>query len=173
MMEFEATLRFFLGKSAEQTAGYLYNNSLRNKWLSKVIRRLIKAVDCLDTTEQHKASLMCSLESFKDNLKGSKESNWVMICQLILFSGKLLGYGPRRGARCYSPVYWRNSAQYYTFKILDEKTDSLLDYYDKKDAVSVRRSVAQELRMKGLDCFKIALVLNTTEYQVKKLLSED
>ena len=96
---------------------------------------------------------MRSLESFKDNLKGSKESNWAMICQLILFSGKLLGYGPRKGARCYSPVYWRNSAQYYTFKILDQKTDSLLHYYDKKDAVSIRKVVAQELKEKGLDCF--------------------
>ena len=43
------------------------------------------------------------------------------------------------------------------------------DYYDKKNAIAVRRSVVQNLKLQGLDDYKIALVLNITEYQVKKL----
>ena len=43
------------------------------------------------------------------------------------------------------------------------------DYYDKKDAVSARIKLAEQLKKEGLTDFKIALVLNTTEYQIKKM----
>jgi hypothetical protein len=42
-------------------------------------------------------------------------------------------------------------------------------YYDEFDAVSMRQSVAQSLKQKGLNDFKIALVLNTTEHEVQAL----
>ena len=43
------------------------------------------------------------------------------------------------------------------------------DYYDKKKAVAVRKEVVAHLKAQGLSDYRIALVLNTTEYAVKKL----
>ena len=40
---------------------------------------------------------------------------------------------------------------------------------DRRDAVSLRREVVESLKTKGLEDFKIALVLNTSEYKVKQL----
>lgn len=45
-------------------------------------------------------------------------------------------------------------------------------YHDKRDAISVRRTVIEDLKSKGFDDFKISLVLNTTEYEVKQLRSD-
>ena len=45
------------------------------------------------------------------------------------------------------------------------------DYNDRKDAVSVRRSVVEDLKKKGLDDFKVSLVLHTSEYEIKQLRS--
>ena len=43
------------------------------------------------------------------------------------------------------------------------------DYYDKKNAIAVRRHVVAHLKDQGLSDYRVALVLNTTEYEVKKL----
>ena len=47
------------------------------------------------------------------------------------------------------------------------------DYYDKKNAIAIRRSVIQRLKSQGLDNYKIGLVLNITEYEVRKLSSPE
>ena len=43
------------------------------------------------------------------------------------------------------------------------------DYYDQKDMVSTRKRIVKQLKEDGLSDFKIALILNTSEYQIKKL----
>src|ERR1700738_4910166 len=115
-MEFEIALRFFLGKIADHTEGCQYNTARRNQWFRKIIKKIMKVVNDLDTTEPHKASLMNSLESFREALERAKEPNWIMITHLLVLSGKLLGFYEKglKGARCYTPVYWRDSSQYYT-----------------------------------------------------------
>ena len=43
------------------------------------------------------------------------------------------------------------------------------DFYDRKDAVSTRKSLIEQLKEEGFTDFKISLIMNTTEYQVKKI----
>ena len=43
-------------------------------------------------------------------------------------------------------------------------------HHDQKDAVSVRAEIAKQLKDKGIEIFKIGLVLNISEYKVKQLL---
>jgi hypothetical protein len=46
----------------------------------------------------------------------------------------------------------------------------VLQYYnDKINSVSVRKKLVCQLKDEGLSDFQISLVLNTSEYQVKKL----
>ena len=45
------------------------------------------------------------------------------------------------------------------------------DHLDKQNAVLIRQRVVEDLKEQGFDDFKISLVLNTTEYQVKQLRS--
>jgi hypothetical protein len=68
-MEFEIALRLFLGKIAQHSEGHQHTTGLRNQWFRKIIRKIMKNVNDLDTTESHKSSLMDSLESFKKSLK--------------------------------------------------------------------------------------------------------
>jgi len=46
------------------------------------------------------------------------------------------------------------------------------DYYDKKNTISTRKDIVNKLIKDGLSHFKIALVLNTTECQIKKLCTK-
>ena len=46
------------------------------------------------------------------------------------------------------------------------------DYNDKMSSVSVRKKLVRQLKDEGLNDFQISLVLNTSEYQVKKLRYE-
>ena len=41
-------------------------------------------------------------------------------------------------------------------------------YYDKKDAISVRAGVVNNLIKDGYSDFKISLIMNVSEYEIKK-----
>ena len=43
------------------------------------------------------------------------------------------------------------------------------DYYDKNNAIALRRQAAEALRVAGNNEYMIALALNTTEYELRKL----
>jgi DNA-binding CsgD family transcriptional regulator len=47
----------------------------------------------------------------------------------------------------------------------------LMQNYNK-NSISVRKKIINQLRKEGLNDFQISLVLNTSEYQVKKLRRE-
>jgi hypothetical protein len=169
-MLFEFTMRLYFGDKAYQTAGQVNNPKHRREWLRKVIRLLMKQIDTLDTTPRHKQVLMANAEAIRDAIGRNDAPSWDLILRLVAFIGRLLGLDFHRGSRCHSIAYFQTPAQYYTADLLAHG-DALQDY-DKKDAVSIRREVIAFLKGKGLSDFKVALVLHTTEYEVKKLQKE-
>ncbi len=167
-MHFEHTMCLLFGKKAYQIAGSEVNPVSRRKWLQKAVRELLRVVNSLYTTPRHKQMLMAELEAITQLLKGTKEPPWVLVYRLFDLSFRLLGFD--NGAKCHTAVYFQTQEQYYRAQVLSGG-DPMQAYDDRKDAISVRRSVVRVLKDKGFDDFTISLVLNTTEYKVKQLRS--
>jgi hypothetical protein len=80
----------------------------------------------------------------------------------------LVGFDFLRGSILHTPFYYQEVDQYYTGQILNGE-DTMQDFYDQKDAVSTQKRLIEQLKEEGFTDFKIALIINTTEYQVKKI----
>jgi len=160
-------MMLLLGNKAYQIAGQEANPKHRREWLQKAIKRLMKIFNNLDTTTDHKKALLRTLESISKEVQSIEEPSRDLVYSLFSLSFCLIGFGGGR----HTPVYYQDPDQYYTAHIL--RGNDGQRYQDKQDAISVRQSVVKELNKKGFDDFKIALVLNTTEYHVKQLRSAD
>lgn len=175
-MIFEKMTKLFLGNSAYQIAGTVHCYRERKKWLLRIVKKMKKMVLETETSEAHKQRLMRALEELDNIIRVRKESDVQMhflIDRLLLLIGHFLGLIPslRGGARIYSLVYWQDKDQRSTEKIVLQK-DDLQPMHEQQDAISVRSQIIKELKDKGFDYFKIALVLNISEYQVKKINKE-
>lgn len=166
-MDFEIMMCLLFGEKAHHIADQHGSTQGRRAWLTKAIRLLTREVDTLDTTVRHKQMLMGELEAIATLVKSESEPSWDLIYRLLRLSSRLLGFD-YRGAKCHTLTYWQSPAQHLN-PVVFEGGDIMQDYYDSKNAIAIRRSVVQNLKTQGLDNYKIALVLNITEYQVKKL----
>jgi len=169
-MQFELTMRLLFGEKAYHIASSHGYPAHRRKWLQKTVRKLERIVNVVDTTPRHKEMLMRELDEVSSHLKLAKDPSWDLVYGLFRLSMRLLGFDYVRGAKCHTPFYYQTPAQYDTATILDGG-DVMQLHYDRKNAVTLRRSIIEDLRKNGLDDFKISLVLNTTEYEVKQLRS--
>ena len=169
-MHFERTMSLLFGEKAYQIASVEANPKHRREWLQRAIRKLLREVNTLNTTLHHRKVLMMELDAISELLKSAKDPSWGLIFCFLRLSSCLLGFGCPRGAKCHTPTYFQTERQYYTAHIL-RGGDVMQDYHDRKDAVSLRRSVIEDLKNQGFDDFKISLVINTSEYDVKLLRS--
>ena len=169
-MDFEYAMRLLLGDSADHIAGQAHIPEYRNKWLHRSVDKMLKLVDLIDTTLRHKERLVSDLNDIRSSLSRASDPSWSLVFHFFSFSGRLLGLD-FFGSRINTPVYVQSPEQYYTEHI-KSGGDVMQDYYDKKNFISMRRAVVQGLKAKGLNDFQVAMVLNTSEYQVKKLKKE-
>lgn len=170
-MVFELTIRLFLGDKAYHCADAESSIKSKSEWLQKVARRIIRRIDELDTTTRHKQRLASEAERLFEKVHSSKVLDWDVVYILLRLCGRLLGFDYLKGSIVHTPVYYQRHLQYYTSNIL-QGGDVMQDYYDQKDMVSTRKQIIKQLKEDGLSDFKIALVLNTSEYQIKKLRKE-
>lgn len=168
-MLFEHTLRLFYGEKAHQTAGQANHPKYRGDWLVKILRTILKRIDKIETSPRHKKSLLGTAENASNAI--GNEPTWQLVYRLLALIGKLLGYGSQKGALVHSVCYWQNEEQYFTEDILTGGSGSRL-HEDKDDALSVRQEIVHFLKKKGHSNFKIALVLQTSEYEVQRLQRE-
>ena len=166
-MRFELTMKQFFGNKAYQIAGSAGNRSEVRRWLDKAVKKMMKDVDKIETTTRHRKMLLFELESLRKELK-QLEDPLPLIYTLFSLCSRFLGYDYCKGGSYHTPIYYQTPGQYYTVKIW-EGGDAMQDYYDKKDILSVRQETAKSLKNQGYDDFKVALVLNVSEYEVKKL----
>jgi hypothetical protein len=166
-MHFEHTMMQFFGDKAYQIAGQASNLRSVREWLEKAVRKMMKDVIKIETTVRHRKMLSWELESLQKNLR-QLDNPLPLICTLFSLSSRLLGYDYCKGGSYHTPVYHQTPGQYYTVKIW-EGGDVMQNYYDKKDIVSVKQEIIKDLKNKGYDDFKMALALNVSEYEIKKL----
>ena len=166
--EAEATFRLLFGKRASSASAADQNPKLRAQWLRKALERLEARVNELDTTERHRGMLLSELAAAKDAVTVAESPSWFLVYRLLRFGSRLLGYDFFKGALCHTATYWQTPSQNLNTEVFTGG-DILQDYYDKQNAVAVRRQVVNYLKNEGLSDYRIALVMNITEYQVKKL----
>jgi len=150
-------MRLFWGDKAEHIAVQAHNTSSRNKWLRETLDKMIKIINDLDTTSQHQKSLMSEIDILKKKLSRAKQPSWNLVFHFFSLCGRLLGFDFISGSRVNTPVYLQSQPKYRE------------DYYSEKNAISVKKRVIKELQKEGLSDFKIGLILNISEYKVKKL----
>lgn len=165
-MLFEHTMMKFFGKKAYQTASLHNSPKHRREWLIKFAECAIKRVDKLDANSKHKERIVAALNGFISKTRKDREVSWDAHYCLIRICGLLLGY--RDGCLIYDPVFMQSRKQYYTEIDLD-KGDSSQRWHDKNNCIKLRFKVVKSLQSKGLNTQLIAIVLNTTEYEIKKL----
>lgn len=169
-MAFERLMTRILGQEAYQSAGQFANPATRNDWFRKTFKLMLKEVDEIDTTSRQKQMLMRDLQAANDSLSDSRDPSWDMMFSLVSACAGFLGHD-YSGARVNTPSYWQSPKQRFTQAIF-EQAEHELDH-TKQDAVTIRARICHELRANGTDTYTIALVLNTSEYQVKKLIREN
>ena len=167
-MQFEHTLMLFFGSKAYQTAGQAATPTSCRYWLRRVLKRLIRDVDKIETTPRHKQLLMQNVEAAHNTIESSNEPTWKFVYHLITLIGRLLGYDYQRGGKCHTLSYWQTYGQNYS-AVIQSGGDVLQDYYDELDTVKIRQDVVRSLKKSCLSDFKIALVLHTTEHEVQQL----
>lgn len=167
-MRFELTMRLLFGDKAYQIAGTEANPKHRKEWLQKSVRKLLRLVDGVDTTLRHKKMLMAELDAINELLKQGNDASWDLVYRLFRLSFRLLGFDYPNGANCHTPIYFQTPDQHFTTLLLSGG-DVNQDYGDKNNAISIRESIVRSLKSGGLDDFKISLVLNISEYEVKKM----
>ena len=170
-MEFELTLRLLLGRRASVAASASENPKRRSAWLRNAMLKIEHEVIALDTTDRHKQMMLAEIEASKDAITSGLLPSWSLVYRLLRLCARLLGFDFTRGAKCHTATFWQSIPQNLN-TIVFTGGDIMQDYYDKQNAIAVRRDVVRHLKAQGLTDYRIALVLNVTEYQVKKLRAQ-
>lgn len=169
-LNFEYTMMLLFGNKAGQLASLATNESEVRKWLRKFVKKLIEETNSLDTTERHRAVLSLDLKSIDKNLKDGGNI-WEIIYYLFNLVARLFGYDFHEGKKlltlCYlqnqSQNFWTNLYEGQSFKEIQKK---------QKNFVLKRVQLVKELKREGFLDFEISQILNTTEYNIKKILKE-
>ncbi len=170
-MLFEYTIRAFLGDKAFHTAGQAHTPTSRKRWYKKVLILVVRRVHEIDTSTNHREQLVYWSERTLNELKGKNYSELAFTLCLLRLLATLLGLVGIRPYNVATPIYFQTPAQHYTEVIMDGG-DTLQDYYDKKSSIKIRTQLVHQLKHEGHTDFEIALVLNTSEYEIKKLRKE-
>lgn len=170
-MLFEVSVRTFLGEKAFHIAGQVHSERTRKVWFKKVLTKVVKRVHEIETNTKHKEQLVYWSERSLGVLKGKEYNEQEFTICLLRLVGVLLGFMSVNGAILNTPIYYQTYEQHYT-EIINQGGDPLQDYYDNKNTISIRRRIVNQLKEEGLTDFDISMVLNTSEYQIKKLRKE-
>ena len=171
-MYFEYTMRTFFGKQAEYSAGELNTDVLRKKRYNRIFRKIVKQVQKIDTNSTHKNYLTHTSEQCLDNTKHPYDEK-IFVLSLLQFINALLGYkglalnGPFKIATL---MYFQTENQNFTERLINNSQSMPNDH--KENTFTLRRKLINQLKKEGKTTFEISLVFNISEYQIKKLLSE-
>ena len=170
-MLFETTIRSFLGEKAFHIAGQANTEKSHKKWYRETLKKIVKNVYEIETTTKHKEQLVRWSESALRELNEKPYNESVFMLYLLRLIGALLGLVGLRPYRIATLMYFPTPDQHLTEAIIDGE-DALQDYYDEKNTVSVKKRIVNQLKNEGFTDFQISLVMNISEYQVKKLRKE-
>ena len=168
-LSFEYTIRMFLGDKAFHIAGLVHDQKHRKKYFREALRRILKRIDQIDTNTAHKERLFSVTQCLLHEFKNKQLSDIAVSIKLLRLVGTLLGYSGIKGAIINTPFYYQTPSQHFTEVILN---GALSDKDNTKNIIAKRKEIVGKLKDEGMTDFDISIVLNTTEYQIKKLKKE-
>lgn len=170
-MDFEYAMRLLFGDTADHIAGQAHMTEYRNKWLRRAIDKMLKLVDKLDTSPRHRERLVGDLNGIRKSFSKAKQPSWSVVFHFFSLCGRLFGFD-FSGARTSTPQYVQEPNQHYTEQ-MKHGGDTMQDYHDCTNFVAARaRQIVHDLKQKGFNDFQVAMVLSTTEREVKQLKRE-
>lgn len=169
-INFEIGMRLFFGDPAYHIASGAWDEKYVKRWLNRCIKRIYQDVNKLDTTLRHKEMLELELDKIKRDL--SKNGNlWDIIINLFRLVGRLLGYDGVEGLKYSTLTYFQTKEQGFLNALIGGK--DWREYEKHKRALFAKRAkMIKELKNGNYSDFEISIILNTTEYQIKKTLKE-
>ncbi len=170
-MVYELAIRRFLGEAAYHTADEASDIKTNKKRWQQVIRRIYTRIQKLDTTTQHREAMFFELERLEQSIKYSDNPNEVVA---ILFSliGRILGFLGVDGEISHESFYYQKPFVRFNWEATQDKTSYEIYKEYRKNTVAKQKEIIQQLKKEGYDEFKIALILNTSEYMIKKILKD-
>ncbi|MQA30044.1 MAG: hypothetical protein GEU82_09430 [Luteitalea sp.] len=159
-------MRLLFGDEARHIADRHPDDQARRRWLNRALRQLTRHVDALDTTARHKQLLMGEIEAISDLIKQQTDDpSSVFLYRALRLVIRLLGYD--NGRKSLTADYWQDKDQ--EWDSVEFEGGDLEDYFDKDNVIAIQRSVVQNLNEKGYDDYKISVVLDKSESQIKEL----
>jgi len=166
-MEFETCMRRVFGDKASHIASACLNEDYRVGWVSRLVKHLIRDVQDLDSTQQHRERISYLLEALqKQNWKGD-DASWGLVFDLLALTAELLGYEGIKGHRTYIPLYWQELQTHLVIGNERGEGGQLLQEF--QSAAAWRVQVVHYLKHQNLTDFEVAMALKTSEREVKQL----
>jgi hypothetical protein len=148
-------------------AGSCLDEEFRKEWVERLLKQLIRDAQDLDTTQEHRERLSYLIEAIQKERWTGDDASWHLVFDLLNLIVELMGYQGMRGERPYVPMYWQSLQAHLDFGNTRGKADELHEEFIA--AAKRRREVVKHLKAQGLTDFDVAMVLKTSEYEVKKL----
>lgn len=166
-MTFEMAMRMWFGAAAFGKAGHWDSVTERNKWLRKWVKALTTDILALETDETHRDRVLMEVDRFEQSLTRTDSPEWLQVFILIQLVGTLLG-------RLY-PYGYPVRLVLYAFEAASHYFDSsgvpgaLQELRDQPTIIGLRYEIVSLLRDRGFPDWRIAQVLNTSAYHLRKL----
>lgn len=171
-MLFEITIRLFLGDKASHIAGEAHSIPNRKHWYRKVLKTIIRDIQLIDTNTKHKEQLAENSEIALRVLNERKYDEAAFTLYLLRLIAALLGLRGVRPCSVATLAYFQTPNQHFTEKILDEEHSHKECRVEEQNSIAMRKRIVSQLKKEGLSDYQVSLVLNISEYQVKKLRKE-
>ncbi len=169
-LSFEHLLRLVVGKSKYQSASLANQEIFVVKELIGLIKILRKDTCTMDTTSKHRELLISQFDILEKQLK-RKENVWEIIFTLFYIISKLYGYLYVDCSKIFTPVYWQTKTQYFHENIIQGIRWEEI-YKNEQNVISKKIEIIKKLKREGLSSYQISLVLNVSEYEIKKICRE-
>lgn len=166
-MEFETCMRRVFGDEASHIASSCLNDEYRGKWVSRLLKQLIRDAQDLDTTQKHRERISYLLEALRKTDWKGDDASWRLVFDLLSLTAELFGYEGIKGHRTYIPMYWQELQT--QLDIGNERGQGERLVQEFHSAAARRVQVVCYLKNQGLNDFEVAMALKTSENEVKKL----
>ena len=166
-MQFEFCMRRVFGDEARHIAGSCLDANFRKEWVERFLKKLIRDVQDLDTTQAHREHVSARLQGLLKETWAGDEAPWQIVFEALMVLAELMGYSGPHGERPYTPMYWQSMETHLEIGNARGKCEELQKEYFS--AAGYRVDVVRFLKEKGLTDFDVAMALKTSEYEVKKL----
>lgn len=171
-MNFEVTVRRFVGKKADGIAGHISTSmSARRPWIRIALAIAECRLSALDTAARHRVRLATELAWVREALGTRGEPSWAVVDALLAVIASLLGLMSSDGKARYQVAYFQGAAQHSA----DEADRGVFvnRVALERNAYAKRRAIMLELKTDGYSILEIARVFQASQHTIAQELKRE